>query len=389
VPAFWLCCVRLNIYLTLLHIYPSESHLSFFIRFVVRGIPMRIVPRHPDKGFTLVELLVVIAIIGILVALLLPAVQAAREAARRMQCSNHLKQWGLAMHNYHDTYKSFPSTGGFFANHGWGFMPMMLPHIEQTAIATQVDFCRLPVTHPIHAPVRQANISILWCPSDTGPKTLSNRALPVSNAGHTPDGTPAGTWIASVTNYVASYGDGFNNVPSDIYGGDGAMARYGAGGCASSNSIPPVPTAACPLPGIGYGGGKNHRGIIDYRGESPAVTLGDIVDGTTNTVMMGHTTTFASSNSLVWCSSTGAAHGTSLPINFALKLCRGTPGMYPNGCNGVASTWMSRGFQSWHPGGTMSAMADGSVQFFSETIEIRAHNALGSRAGSETINIVF
>jgi prepilin-type N-terminal cleavage/methylation domain-containing protein len=346
---------------------------------------MRVRRRPNEDGFTLVELLVVIAIIGILVALLLPAVQAAREAARRMQCSNHLKQWSLALHNYHDSYKSFPSTGGFFASHGWGFMPMMLPHIEQSGMADQVNFCRLPVTHASHAPARQAQISILWCPSDPGPKTLPNRALPIG--GGTPDGTPAGTWIASVTNYVSSYGDGFNNVPSDVYGGDGAMARYGAGGCASNTTG--TPTANCPSPGIGYGGGKLHRGIIDYRGESPAVTMADILDGTTNTIMMGHTTTFASSNSLVWCSSTGAAHGTSLPINFALKLCRGTPGMYPGGCNGLASTWMSRGFQSWHPGGTMSSMADGSVQFFSETIELRVHNALGSRAGGESINHSF
>jgi prepilin-type N-terminal cleavage/methylation domain-containing protein len=357
----------------------------FFHSFSYRGFnPMRTGTRRDDDGFTLVELLVVIAIIGMLVALLLPAVQAAREAARRMQCSNHLKQWSLALHNYHDAYKSFPSTGGFAASHGWGFMPMMLPHVEQTGVAGQVDLCKLPVTHAVHAPVRQANISILWCPSDTGPRTLPNRALPIAPPpGGTSDGIAAGLWIASVTNYVASYGDGFNNVPTDVYGGDGAMVRYGAGGCASNTTG--TPTGPCPSPGLGYGGGKNHRGIIDYRGESAAVTIADVVDGTSNTILMGHTATFASSNSLVWCSSTGSAHGTSLPINFALKLCRGTPGMYPGGCNGSASSWMSRGFHSFHPGGTMSSMADGSVHFFSETVDLRAHNAVGSRAGGEAV----
>jgi len=344
------------------------------------------------RAFTLVELLVVIAIIGVLVALLLPAVQAAREAARRSQCTNHLKQWGLALHNYHDTYQCFPTVGGFDATHGWGFMPLVLPFIEQNPLATQVDFCRLPVTHTIHAPVRQAKIPVLWCPSDIGSRTLNDRAMPINPPAplSAPDGAPAGRYIATVTNYVGSYGDGFNNIPSsgtDPYGGDGALARYGAGGCASNNSV--TATTACPQPGQGYGGGVNHRGIFNYIGNTPAVTFSSVLDGTSNTVLMGHTATHSSSTSLIWCSSTGAVNGTSLPINFALKKCKGTPSMAANGCNNTAQTWMSRGFQSFHPGGTVSLLCDGSVRFVPETIDLRVHNAMGSRAGGEAVSLNF
>ena len=121
--------------------------------------------RKKRSGFTLVELLVVIAIIGILVALLLPAVQAAREAARRMSCGNNLKQIGLALHNYHDTYKTMPPAIVYTrppaqnARNGrpyWGWGALVLPYVEQTPLHDALD------PGPRHMSVTLLGLSTSW-----------------------------------------------------------------------------------------------------------------------------------------------------------------------------------------------------------------------------------
>lgn len=146
----------------------SEIRLPRVYRYCPSG------SRRPLRGFTLVELLVVIAIIGILIALLLPAVQAAREAARRMQCSNNLKQLGLAMHNYHSALKSFPP--GFMAvDHsgqvagGWGWGVFLMPYIEQSSLRGHLNATNhtlsQTIADPDLLPMLQAKLSVFTCPS--------------------------------------------------------------------------------------------------------------------------------------------------------------------------------------------------------------------------------
>ena len=158
-------------------------------------------------GFTLVELLVVIAIIGILIALLLPAVQAAREAARRSQCSNNLKQLGLALHNYHDVHHKLPYNGditvpgwlGQPGDHG-GYMVRLLPFIEQQPLYNQLNpyNVELSVT-TAGTPVYEVIIPTIICPSD-------------NHQGFYTDSQNYGTQKRAVSNYSASMGSQ-NNSP--------------------------------------------------------------------------------------------------------------------------------------------------------------------------------
>lgn len=299
------------------------------------------------NGFTLVELLVVIAIIGVLVGLLLPAVQAAREAARRMSCQNNLKQIGLALHNYHDTYKTFPP-GTVHANKlGWG--SGILPFIEQGNLRLQIE-ANIPYQAGVaewnSATGQIARLPAHWaetivpsfiCPSDPGDGRAIARWNGTKNAAND---TPLGK-----SNYM-----GVMEARSDLIR-DGAPLN--------------IPTI---MPGI----------LRLNRTATECARMGSITDGTSNTAMVGERDTrfhhggmWAGSFKSELYANTGIMANVQ-PFRNGLR----TPTFLINGSDGAA-------FSSLHTGGTQFAFGDGRVQFLSQNINEYTYVALGSMQQGE------
>jgi len=310
-------------------------------------------------GFTLVELLVVIAIIGVLVALLLPAVQAAREAARRMQCSNNLRQMGLALHNYHDVNLSFPMNYRPVAAGPYSWMQAILPYIEQQNLFSQLTIGGTQ-TLTNNALVASTPVKAYLCPSDgVTPKSgvLPNR----SDSG----GTKA------VTNYKACSGSAWNwtivntnNVrwPNDGNGlihCDGFMCSNSYGSVASSQTA-----------------GETGMGFVFKN----TLRLANITDGTSNTFAVGEAVG-AWSWWTWWYNSNASVAVCTLPLNYRRGIDKLDD---PN----IANQWNRNfGFYSLHPAGGNFAMCDGSVRFIPDNIDTVSYRALATvEAGDAILN---
>lgn len=321
-------------------------------------------------GFTLVELLVVIAIIGILVALLLPAVQAAREAARRSECTNNMKQIGLALHNHHDTHGHFPS--GMLTqdpylpgastptrqwnNHGVLWLTFLLPYMEQQPLYDKVSshlnkFDRQQPfrwwTHP-DGNLASHIIPSFMCPSDT--------------AGEHFPGFLA--WRHGKSNYVA-------------------VAASGYSGQDRGDADRDMPTRSVPIPGYNLPGyNSKYNGCFWHNSET---TIASITDGTSNTFVVAerdglgvpqgrHASHWMGPSNATWLNQ--GMTGIDADPTYRLNVT-------PTGID--LNQWDTPG--SLHPGGANFTMGDGSVHFISDTIDGNIYEALGSRNGSEPVSL--
>ena len=302
--------------------------------------------RHA-AGFTLVELLVVIAIIGILIALLLPAVQAAREAARRIQCANNIKQIGVALHNYLSTYQVFPP-GGFtklpadmcplvtndvVGDAGPPWTVLILPFLEQQARYDTYDFSRPFAistweTTAYNFPFQFKPNHAFQCPSDT------NSTPEIAN-----------------TNYY---------------------------GCQGGGAVPWCRSGEWER--VFFNNGVFHN--------NSRIKVRDITDGTSNVVLIGET---------IYCPAAMPHYDPQVAWDTGLRIWHNAAMPWPSGLcatmeqinaagpdyDPAVHPWpvgpASSTFASHHPGGCQFAMADGSVHFISEEIDIWVYRSLGAR----------
>jgi len=329
------------------------------------------------RGFTLIELLVVIAIIAILIGLLLPAVQKVREAAARMKCSNNLKQMGIALHSYHDTYGGLPPAmiqfGGYNddpyagTKYGPNWAVLLLPYIEQEALYKTVSTGltqwlneNMAAYDATWAAVRTVTLKTFQCPSDDPNASACQRNF----------GGLGTNWARG--NYAANCGPHYN-YGSRVNNGNSSGGPWGWSG-------------------------RGPFSIITQNGKRNGLMISNIPDGSSNTVALAEVRIGVDQNDPRGLWAWGLA-GSSTIVSHADGDCT-----VPNGSNGCADDIRdapdlpAQGLGNWtgcnsnqanarskHTGGVMVAFADGSIRFISNTVSQQTWWLLNASHDGQTI----
>jgi prepilin-type N-terminal cleavage/methylation domain-containing protein/prepilin-type processing-associated H-X9-DG protein len=341
---------------------------------------MMIMFRRPARGFTLIELLVVIAIIAVLISLLLPAVQSAREAARRAQCVNNCKQLGLAMHNYHDVNNGLPPgriwQAGWFGNCGYNFFQcqdtswfvLMLPQFEQQNLANAFNYSvgvggpllPLPVGYFANSTVTATKISVFQCPSD---RDIMFSITP-AYAGGALSGPQA-----SKGNYVVSWGNTEWD-QANIMNSSGITVNY----------------------------------LKSAFGQTGNIRFSSITDGLSNTVFMGEILQGEQYDirGVIWQSIAGGSHfmsrltpnsnqdiygiATQGDMLNQVIFCVNEPVLGLPCIGGIGDHAAFAGLRSHHPGGVNILLGDGSVRFIKNSVNNMTWLGLNSISAGEVIS---
>lgn len=311
-----------------------------------------------SAGFTLVELLVVIAIIGILIGMLLPAVQQVREAARRTQCLNNIAQLGLAVHNYEFSNERFPegvvdSGKGPILSTPKGqhisLFVQLLPYVEQRGMADRFDV-KAGTYAPVNGPVRELHVPVFVCPSQGSHECQLSINWAIGAEEETED---------DVVEFVDSFDEGFGNGLTDVSGqGTPTVAISSYAGCHHGSETP-------------IDSDNNGLFFLNSR-----IGFNDIYDGSSNTVMFGEYVPDKDWN-LGWASGTRAALRNMSEIANYNSVFQATQ------LGNVPKPDFVGGFSSPHPGTSNFCMADGSVKSLSLSIDPKICEHIGNREDGE------
>jgi prepilin-type processing-associated H-X9-DG protein/prepilin-type N-terminal cleavage/methylation domain-containing protein len=367
-------------------------------------------------GITLIELLVVVLIIGVLITLLLPALSSSREASRRAQCTNNLKQIGIALSSYESAHGSYPPGGvnrlikNAHEFNGWGnqdglgyanslaWRALILPQLDQSPLYNAINF-NVPVDSG--GPDKAAGFTI-WttslaaylCPSDSGhedgfrPSRTADANFGQGSQADPPIDPATGTSavVTPVKSYDGSFGDNYSmatliasspwETPCGVDLPPGQI-RIGWPGFWGT-------TYGCTELG-GRDNGGRLRGIFDYR-TGQITRMREITDGTTATIIVGEGLSAQRGDNNLWDANSATA-GTAIPMNLLTERAPCTDGVIWTSLDvGCRFSYAFAGFKSEHPGGVNFLFCDGSVRFLKDSIARTTYAALGSKAGGETLS---